>query len=119
MFFIDNETKTFDKFELSKFMDFQDDLVFDCLNSFMLLSIPKLPYIGYVTVTSKEENRPDMLSYTIYGTTQYWWIVMLYNNLLSPYDIKIGQKVYYPSSNNLEQLYTQASLNQKTQGTTN
>lgn len=113
MFFINPELNTTDKFDMCKFMDMSNDGVFDCLTSYFLYMLPKIPYTGYIIANNKHENRPDMLSYSIYGGTQYWWILMLYNNLLSPTDIKVGTKIYYPSMDALEQLYTQANLSQK------
>lgn len=115
MFYINPEINTTDKFDMCKFMDMSSDGAFDCLNSYLLYALPKIPYIGYITVSNVQANRPDMLSYAIYGTTQYWWLLMLYNNLLSPYDIEVGLKIYYPSLANLEQFYTQATLAQKTE----
>jgi hypothetical protein len=113
MFYIDAETKTKDKFDLAKFMSFEEDLVFDSLNSYMLLQIPSLPTVGYYTVT-REVNRPDLLSYKLYGDTQYWWIILWYNSLLKPQDLKAGLRIRYTSLAAIEQLYLTASLKQKT-----
>lgn len=112
MYYIDNETQTTDKYDMAKFIEFADDGVFDCLNSYFLYQIPLLPLIGYYTIRT-EENRPDLLSYTLYGDTQYWWIIMHYNNLLKPQDLKSGVIIKYPSLSSIEQLYLSASLNKK------
>lgn len=112
MFYIDNETNTTDKYDMAIFLDFTDDGVFDPLNSYFMYEIPKLPTIGYHTVRT-EEHRPDMLSFNIYGDTQYWWVLMWYNHMMKPQDIKVGVQVRYPSLSSLEQLYLNASLYQK------
>lgn len=112
MFYIDNETQTIDKYDMAKFMDFTDDGVFDCINSYFLYQIPKLPLSGQYTVR-KEEGRPDLLAYNIYGDTQYWWILMWYNSFIKPQDIKNGITIKYPSISAIEQLYLTASLNKK------
>ena len=114
MFYIDNETATTDKYDLAKFMEFGEDCVFDCLNSYMLYQIPKLPAVGYYTIR-REVNRPDLLSYNLYGDTQYWWIILWYNNMVKPQDLKAGIVIKYPSLSNVEQLYMNASLQQKVQ----
>lgn len=113
MFYLDQETKTTDRFDLAKFMDYTNDGVFDPLNSYLLLQIPALPTIGQYTIR-KEEKRPDLLSYNIYGDVQYWWVLMWYNHLMKPSDLKVGLTIKYPSLSGLEQLYMNASLYQKT-----
>jgi len=112
MFYIDNDTVTTDKYDMAKFMEFGEDGVFDSLSSYMLYQIPMLPIAGYYTLRT-EENRPDMLAFNIYGDTQYWWVLMWYNNFLKPQDLKVGVKIKYPSMSAIEQLYMAASLNQK------
>lgn len=112
MFYIDNNTQTIDKYDLAKFMDFQDDYVFNCIDSYMLYEIPKLPTVGTYTIR-KEQNNPPLLSYNIYGDTQYWWILMWYNHFLKPQDLKSGTIIKYPSLSALEQLYMNACLQQK------
>lgn len=112
MFYLDNNTVTTDKYDMAKFMDFDEYGVFDSLNSYMLYQIPLLQTIGYYTLRT-EMNRPDMLAYNIYGDTQYWWVLMWYNNLLKPQDLKAGMKIKYPSLSAIEQLYMTASLNEK------
>jgi hypothetical protein len=112
MFFIDNETRTTDKFDMAKFIDFDTEGLFNTLNSFMLYQIPKLQEAGWHTIR-KEECHPEYLSYTLYGSLQYWWILMLYNGLLNPKDLKVGLKIKYPNLAAIEQLYLQASINQK------
>ena len=114
MFYIDQDTITTDRYDLAKFIDFTDDGVFDVLNSYMLLEIPQLPYVGIYTI-KREAERPELLSYNLYGDTQYWWVIMWYNSLLKPQDITTGLEIKYPSLSSLEQLYMNASLQQKTE----
>jgi len=112
MFYIDNETVTNDKYDMAKFMDFSDEGVFDSLNSYMLYQIPRLPLAGQYTL-KKHENRPDLISYDIYGDMQYWWIIMWYNHFVKPQDFKIGRVIKFPSISAVEQLYLNASLLKK------
>lgn len=115
MFYLDNETKTQDKYDMAKFLDFDESGTFDCLNSYMLYALPNLPSAGYYTLTTSDVNRPDMLSFNIYGRTQYWWILMHYNSLSHPSDLKLGLTISFPSLGTIEQLYLNMSLQQKTQ----
>jgi hypothetical protein len=113
MYYINNNVTTTDKYDLAKFIEFSDEGIFDCLNSYFLYTIPRLPVGGYFNVSTAEENRPYMVSYKIYSDTQYWWIVMWYNTLLKPQDIKSGMILKYPSLSVINQLFTQTSLLQK------
>lgn len=113
MYYIDLDTKTIDRFDLAKFMDFTNDGVFDPLTSYLLLEIPRLSPIGEYVIR-KEEKRPDLLSFSLYGDTQYWWVLMWYNTLYKPEDLTVGLKIKYPSLSAVEQLYMNASVYQKT-----
>lgn len=112
MFYIDNDLKTSDKYDMAKFIELKSDGVFNSLNSYFLYKLPLLHAVGYYTIR-KEENRPDLLSYNIYGETQYWWILMWYNHFLKPQDLKNGVLIKYPSKSAIQQMYMEASLAQK------
>lgn len=50
-------------------------------------------------VTATYENRPDLLSYDLYGDARLWWVFAMRNKrvLKDPvYDLKAGTKVYLP-----------------------
>ena len=111
MFFIDDSLTTDKRFDMAKFLEFTDDL--DPLNSFMILNINRLPEHGSMIV-SNQELRPDLLSYKIYGDTQYWWLLLKYNNILNINDLYKGRKISYPSLNDIEYLYERASILKKT-----
>lgn len=112
MFYIDESINTNKKYDLIKFLNFDQDNI-DCHGSYMLLQIPKLPHIGEYTIT-KEQYRPDLLSYNIYkGETQYWWILMWYNALANISDLKYGVKIKYPSKSSIENLYIRCSTLKK------
>ncbi len=112
MFYIDNDLNTIDKYDMMKFMELGEDMVIDSLSSYMLYQLPKLPVHGYYKIVT-EIGRPDMLAYHIYGDTQYWWVLMWYNSLLSPNDLTAGLEIKYPALGTVESLYMNMSLYQK------
>ena len=62
-----------------------------------------------IVVGSKHEYRPDMLSYDLYGTPDYWWIFMVRNmNLIRDpiFDLKAGMHIMVPTRNRLSRLFT-------------
>lgn len=113
MYYINNDIITTEKFDMIKFMELGEDMVADSLSSYVLYQIPYLPIYGYYTITTQCEKRPDYLSYILYGDTQYWWILMWYNNILSPTDLKAGTKIKYPGIGAIEQLYMNTSVKEK------
>jgi len=51
------------------------------------------------TVTTQYENRPDLLSYDLYGTANLWWVFAVRNKdvIKDPvYDLYAGQQIYLP-----------------------
>lgn len=55
-------------------------------------------------VQSKYNQRPDLLSFDLYGTTGWWWIFALRNpdTIKDPiYDLKAGITIYLVDKSNL------------------
>jgi len=74
------------------------------LNGFYLdvIDFRDLPNVAndvLFTVTSQYENRPDLLSYDLYGTADLWWVFAVRNKdiIKDPiYDLYAGQQIYLP-----------------------
>ena len=49
-------------------------------------------------VESKYKNRPDLLSYDLYGSVDYWWIFVIVNNNIhdSIFDLTPGKIIRVP-----------------------
>lgn len=104
MLYIDLEVEAENRFDPKRFIPFYGDM-FDILDSFLVRQLKSMPPKGNYVVTT-EEGRPDLLSKRIYGgDSQYWWMLMLYNDLLSPGSIYTGLEVDYPTLTQLENLY--------------
>ena len=57
-----------------------------------------------LTLTTKYQHRPDLLSYDSYGTPAYWWIFAMRNpdQIRDPiYDMKAGMTIAVPVKENL------------------
>lgn len=115
MYYINNDLEAIERYDMSKFMEFDTDC-FCIFDSYLCTQIKNIPYSGAMTVTT-QVGRPDLMSYDIYGSVQYWWILMIYNDFTSPQDIKTGIPVLFPSLNNIENLYFTLSTKQKTKDT--
>ena len=102
-FFIDPEFKSKERFDTGKLLEFNVD-GFDVLNSTFLEDVKKLKKRGVYIVTS-EEGKPDLLSFRIYGSPQYWWVLMFYNSIQTSDDLVTNMTIQYPSLNKLEELF--------------
>lgn len=52
---------------------------------------------SYHTVTVIDQRRPDLMSYRFYGTVDYFWIILLANNILDPFNIEQNVILRIPS----------------------
>jgi hypothetical protein len=80
------------------------EAVFSSHDSFFFNKIQSLKKVGEFRVVS-EAGRPDIISVKIYGSYNYWWILMLYNKYVAFADIKIGDVIEYPALDSIERLY--------------
>lgn len=50
--------------------------------------------VGKYTVPPSQKNRPDMIAYQLYGSEDYWWLVLWMNNLTDPFSsLNIGDTI--------------------------
>jgi len=101
-FFINLDLETEKRFDMSKFLEFTDN--YDSLTSKFLLDLKKLKPI-FTFVITHEEKKPDLISQLIYGDTQYWWIILYYNDITEIDELVSGKILQYPSLEDLEDLY--------------
>lgn len=102
LFYINDNIDVEDRYDPIKFYS-QTDGVFNMLNSYFIAELKKLPSIGTYTCL---DERPDTVAHKVYGDTQFYWILMLYNDC---YDIEdgifsAGSTINYPSISNIERL---------------
>jgi len=50
-----------------------------------------------VYIPAGYEHRPDLISDLFYRTPEYWWLIMLFNNVIDPFeDFNVGDRVLLP-----------------------
>ena len=101
-YFINPDVESPVRFDMQRFMEFTDNL--DPLTSSFLEDIRALDPAGFFVIGG-EEYRPDVISTKIYGSTQYWWVVMIYNDLTDVNKLISGVSIKYPAQADLEDLY--------------
>lgn len=71
------------------------------------LNLRRIPADGTdraITVKSKYVERPDLLSFDLYGTTDYWWIFAVRNpnTIQDPiFDLQAGTEIFVPTRDRL------------------
>ena len=56
--------------------------------------------ISYQTayVINGYEHRPDLISDIFYNTPEYWWLILLYNNIDDPFEgLNVGDQIKIPN----------------------
>jgi len=94
-FFIDNGFSG-SAVDMARFADF-DQGSYDPLTSYFFMQMPYLKMEGKIQVAVKWEHRPDLISYEIYKITSYWWILLMYNDLIHNEEVLAGMILRYPS----------------------
>ncbi|AUR83148.1 hypothetical protein NVP1031O_166 [Vibrio phage 1.031.O._10N.261.46.F8] len=76
---------------------------FDALSSTIIDQLLEIEPRDSYTVTT-DEFRPDLIAYTLFGSTMYWQVIMMYNGIIAVEDLKAGTILRYPSLQSLENL---------------
>ena len=77
------------------------------LDVLTLRDIPINKNDAYFEVTSKYENRPDLLANDIYGDTKLWWVFAVRNKSIIKdpiYDLQAGIGIYIPQISTLRKV---------------
>ena len=54
--------------------------------------------LKYYRIMQEDLVRPDLISYKIYGTIAYWWLIMMINGIQNPLkDMEIGTLLKIPN----------------------
>jgi hypothetical protein len=67
---------------LTSEIDFETTKIIDIWKKFQFKNFTTNDYIYY---NVKNGEIPELISYNYYGTTDYWWIVLLFNDIFDPF----------------------------------
>ena len=102
-FYLDTAPHRGNRYDLNRFMAYREGM-HDAFDSFFLAELRKLPASGEYTVTTHEQ-RPDVYSRDIYGKTDYWALLLEYNDVVFLSELKLGATLRYPKLDAIESLY--------------
>lgn len=93
-----------DRFDMSRYLEpttfSRDPLVSDFLIQVMLMKKE-----GELIVTPDMENSPELISYSLYSSTKYWWVLALYNSKIRFDEFPSGSRIAYPRREDIEEYY--------------
>lgn len=83
------------------------------LTSYFIDKLKKLKPVG--TFTCLGEKRADIIASKVWGDPSLDWIIMSYNNVLSPVDgsFNVGKILLLPSLKDIEKLYATLTAKQR------
>jgi hypothetical protein len=108
--FVDLEKSYKDRFDFGKFLAVENSC-HDSLTSFILNKIKTLPVWGEFKVTV-EEGRPEFISWKVYGDTQYFWVLLEYNDLVNTTDLKTGMTLKLFRKVDIDELFFQLTTSE-------
>jgi len=96
--------KTPIRFESSKFFPFSEAGGYDIIRSAFARQLGYIPQVEEVSV-GVNEGRVDLIGFDTLGSTQYFWIILMYNGITDVKQLTANTKLRVPSRDALEQLY--------------
>ena len=75
-----NRTKFFKKLTVNNINEI--DFLWNTLSSFQINHT-----VSYYRVKGDEVGQPDLISYRIYGTEGYWWVICIANQIENPLEV--------------------------------
>jgi hypothetical protein len=67
--------------------------------------------IQYYRIMQEDVMRPDTISYKVYGSVAYWWLVMMYNRIDDVFtDMAVGTLLKIPNILDIYSFYKKYSL---------
>jgi hypothetical protein len=82
------------------------DFLWNSLGKFTLSYEP-----SYYRTNSDDVARPDLISYKVYKTVKYWWLICIVNSINNPLiDIEEGMILKIPSIHDILNFYQNYAL---------
>ena len=109
-FYIDASDPGHHRYDVHRFMEFSEGL-YDGTTSWLLFErLPRLPVAGRYRISVA--TRPDIYSRDVYGTTDLWQLLLLYNDVVLMETLTPGKLLSYFDLNDLEREYFSLSVRQ-------
>ena len=101
-FYLDGDNTGRHRYDLSRFVEVRSG-VHDVMTSYLLSKLADLPSVGEYRIDV--EARPDIYSRDIYGSTDFWQLLLGYNDVVLVDSLTPGGRLAYFSLDDLDGLY--------------
>lgn len=111
--FFQNKEQYYTNIDMAKFIDFdeEDSGRPSFLTSYVISKIRQIKNYKTVVITNELLEAPDFVSYKNYqGSHSYWWIIMVYNNLLDFSELTFGKQIKVPYVTEINQILSGVQL---------
>jgi len=48
---------------------------------------------NYMLITEETQYRPDKIAHMLYGDERLYWLVLIHNNIVDPFELEIGTEI--------------------------
>jgi hypothetical protein len=80
----------------------------DLLNNYYNTCFKIKRPVSYYTICEQDLYRPDLLSYKLYGTTDYWWLLLKVNSIDNIWeDLNVEDVIQVPDILDFEDFYSE------------
>jgi len=114
VFYYNYDIESEARYSPEKFYEVEADF-FDVFNSDFIVNVSTIEEAGQYLITF-DEQRIDLISYNIYGSVQYWWLLLEYNEIVDQYDLVSGKEIKFFSLQDLDTKYRLAQKEQHKRG---
>lgn len=97
----DTSNSTLSRYKNKRIITLFDNTTFIEFIRKSMLYTPVAPEDQYYFTPAGKKNRPDLLSYELYGTPIFYWVILSNNNLVSPLQMKTNITLRVPSLSNI------------------
>lgn len=84
---------------------FDGKISFDILDGRIIDEFTSIKPMGVFYITN-EVLSPDLIAFKLYNDERYWWLLMLYNNLVEVDEIYPGMEFRYPAREAMDSMYS-------------
>ena len=98
IFFQNRDTQYSTAIDMAKYISFDEETGRpSILTSYFITQIRQIKNYEVVEITSELLEAPDFVSFKRYQEEHgYWWIIMIYNNLLDFSELTFGRQIKVP-----------------------
>jgi len=85
-------------------------LLLDYLSAKYQKTLQEIQQFAYYTIGIAGESRPDIISNLVYGQSDLWWIICMYNGITNPiYELTVGKKIKIPNRTAVDSMLQRAT----------